>query len=70
MTRLLHLTEDKSVKLRKSLQKGLHDKVGCSMWNWQGVDSWEILGPYYMPIRMLWMIWNIAMEKKEKQSQT
>lgn len=38
------------------------------MWNWQGVDTFDIIGPLYMPIRMLWMIWNIAEEEKKKQN--
>lgn len=61
MTGLLHLTEeDKSIKSTKSLSEKPLGKVGCSMWKWQGVESWDVIGPLYMPIRMLWMIWNIA----------
>lgn len=68
MTGLLHLTEeDKSIKSTKSLLEKLLGKVGCSMWKWQGVDSWDIIGPLYMPIRMLWMIWNIAEERKKNK---
>lgn len=67
MTGLLHLTEeDKSIKSTKSLSEKPLGKVGCSMWKWQGVESWDVIGPLYMPIRMLWMIWNIAEEKKKK----
>lgn len=68
MTELLHLTEeDKSIKSAKSLLEKLLGKVGCSMRKWQGVDSWDVIGPHYMPIRMLWMIWNIAEERKKKK---
>lgn len=68
MTELLHLTEeDKSIKSTKSLLEKLLGKVGCSMRKQQGVDSWDVIGPLYMPIRMLWMIWNIAEKRKKKQ---
>lgn len=66
MTGSLHLTEEeKSIKSTKSLSEKFLGKVGCSMWKWQGVESWDNIGPLYMPIRMLWMIWNIAEDRQK-----
>lgn len=60
------LKKDKSGKLRKSVFK----EAPWQSWVQYlklARSSWETIGPCYMPIRMLWMIWNIAAEEKQRR---